>query len=116
MYKTKLNKVQQIFTKQQYDQLLQNGANRDQDHAPVVKFFNAGGQGDWLISEIDPNDPFIAFGLCDLGYPELGDVDLRDFIAYNKSHIFWIERDLHFKGNKPMSHYVNYHVVVGDNG
>jgi hypothetical protein len=30
--------------------LLADGAKRDQDHAPVVKFFNPCGSATWLIS------------------------------------------------------------------
>ncbi len=41
----------------------------------------------YLLSEIYPADPTIAFGLCDLhiGFPELGDVDLMELTeAANK--------------------------------
>ena len=52
---------------------LANGAKRDQDHAPVV-FFNPCGSATWLISEMDPEEPDLLFGSCDLGMqcPELG--------------------------------------------
>ena len=76
-------------------------ANRGKENAdPVVKFFT-GGAATWLISELGDNG--IAFGFCDLGhgYPELGYVDLNELVALGK-----VERDLHFKGTKPMSDYV----------
>jgi len=103
-YKTKLNHVQQLFTKQQYDQLIENSKNPDQDHAPVVKFFNPRGAATWLISELDGPvfSLSVAFGLCDLGMgsPELGYVSLDELVG-----IGYVERDLHFKGIKPMSEY-----------
>jgi len=38
-----------------------------------VHFFNPCGTGDWWITEGSPEgDDFIMFGLCDLGFPELG--------------------------------------------
>jgi hypothetical protein len=58
--------------------LLTDGAKRDQDHAPVVKVFNPCGRATWLISEMDPEEPDLLFGLCDLGIPcpELGSESL----------------------------------------
>jgi hypothetical protein len=43
-----------LLTDELKTKLLANGANRDQDHAPVVKFFNPVGSATWLISEMDP--------------------------------------------------------------
>ena len=61
-------------------ELLANGEARRADPEgerrppirPVVKIF--GGAGTWLIAEMDPDDPDMLFGLCDLGmgFPELG--------------------------------------------
>jgi len=47
---------------------------------PVVKLFTPDGGCTWLLTEIDPEDPDIAFGLCDLGFgcPELGSVSLSE--------------------------------------
>src|SRR4029077_20073114 len=61
--------------------LLRNGKLRQQheqedkpeaDFVPVVKLFTPDGGCTWLLTEIDPEDPDIAFGLCDLGlgHPE----------------------------------------------
>ena len=46
--------------------LLENGKpeNRDQDHPPVVKLFLPNTPCTWLLSEIDYQEPTIAFGLC----------------------------------------------------
>ncbi|MEA3273834.1 MAG: DUF2958 domain-containing protein [Pseudomonadota bacterium] len=41
---------------------------------------HAGRTGTWLLSELYPDDPNVAFGLCDLalGFPELRDVRLSE--------------------------------------
>lgn len=87
--------------------LLANGKNRDKDHAPVVKFFG-GGACTWLISEMDPEEPDILFGLCDLGagFPELGSVSLAELKAIKfRPFGLGVERDLWFKAEHPMSWY-----------
>ncbi len=98
------------------DQLAANGrANQDRieagedtiDHYPVVKLFTPDGGATWLLSETDPEDADIAFGLCDLGlgYPELGSVRLSVLKAHRGRLGLPIERDLHFKANAPLSTY-----------
>jgi hypothetical protein len=95
-----------LLTKVLRAKLEANGANPDKDYAPVVKFFG-GGACTWLLSELDGD---IAFGLCDLGFgcPELGYVSLSE-LASLKFPPFGlpVERDLHFKGDKPLSEYAN---------
>ena len=62
----------------------------------VAKFFNPYGVGTWYMTEYDPKTK-MAFGLCDLGCPELGyfsiaeleDLRIRPFGGK-------IERDRHF--------------------
>src|SRR3546814_15694878 len=59
------------------ERLLANGRislERDHDPLPVVKFFTPDAGATWLLTELDPDHPDIAFGLCDLGLgaPELG--------------------------------------------
>lgn len=63
--------------------------------------------GTWLLSELDPDDPCIAFGLCDLGLqcPELGRVDLRELVAVRGNFGLPVERDRFFKASKPLSAY-----------
>ena len=65
-----------LFTKTQHERLLANGtANAERiaddgnvhDFWPVVKLFTPDANATWLLSEIDPEEPDIAFGLCDLG-------------------------------------------------
>jgi hypothetical protein len=96
-----------LFTAEQLEQLKKNGANRDQDHAPVVKLFTPDANATWLISEIDPDEPQLAFGLCDLnlGFAELGYVDLEEIRSVRGPLGLPVERDLHFEGTYPMSIY-----------
>lgn len=99
-----------IFTQAQLIGLLSNGApeNRDKDHVPVVKLFMTNTACTWLLSEIDPEDHDIAFGLCDLGmgYPELGYVSLRELKdATNPHKLLFLEQDDDFIGKYPMSVY-----------
>jgi hypothetical protein len=42
-------------------------AEDTEDYQPAVKLFCPWGAGTWLLTELDPEDPDIAFGLCDLG-------------------------------------------------
>lgn len=71
-----------LFTQEQYAQLLNNGSsvNRGNDHEPVVKLILPGSKCTWLLTEIDPEESDLAFGLCDLGlgFPELGYVSLTE--------------------------------------
>lgn len=54
------------------------------DHYPVVKLFCIASNAKWLLSEIDPTDKDLAFGLCDLGmgFPELGYVSLEEIASF----------------------------------
>ena len=53
------------------------------DFRPVVTLFVPWGAATWLLTELDPEDPDIAFGLCDLGMqcPELGSVSLSEIAS-----------------------------------
>jgi hypothetical protein len=85
-------------------QLLANGRDSEQDHFPVVKLFNPCGAATWLISAIEPDDPDILFGLCDLGFgfPELGSVRLSELESVRGRLGLGIERDLHFEAKYPL--------------
>lgn len=98
-----------LLTKAHTEKLLKNGQNRDQDHAPVVKLFTPDANATWLLSEIDPEYPDIAFGLCDLGLgsPELGSVSLSEIKSVRGRLGLPVERDLSFTGEYPMSVYAN---------
>lgn len=98
------------------DQMAANGrANQDRieagedtiDFEPVVKLFTPDGGATWLLSETDPEDPDIAFGLADLslGHPELVSVRLSVLKAHRGRLGLPIDRDLHFKPDAPLSTY-----------
>ena len=65
--------------------------------------------GAWLLTEIDPEDPDIAFGLCDLGlgFPELGNVSLSEISAVRGKLGLPVERDLYFTAKKKLSAYAD---------
>ena len=77
------------------------------DVFPVVKLFTPWGSATWLLSELDPEDEDIAFGLCDLGFgcPELGSVRLSELEAVRGPGGLAIERDLHFRATKSLTAY-----------
>ena len=88
-----------LFTKAQRERLLANGARRGADHVPVVRLFNPTGAGTWLLTELDAEEPEIGFGLADLGmgFPELGDISLREISQFRGLMGLGIERDLYFR-------------------
>lgn len=77
------------------------------DPWPVVKLFTANAGCTWLLTELDPEEPNRAFGLCDLGlgYPELGWVDLDELGSACRSKGVLLERDLWFKPRRSLSEY-----------
>jgi hypothetical protein len=91
------------------NKLLENGHpdNRDKDHFPVVKFFMEDAQARWLLTELDPDDQDIAFGLCDLGlgFPELGYVLLTELASIGGKLGLPVIRDKQFEAKYPISVY-----------
>jgi hypothetical protein len=96
------------------NRLLRNGRVRQQqelmgeaepDFLPVVKLFTPDGGCTWLLTEIDPENPDIAFGLCDLGFgcPELGSVSLSELESVRGRLGLPIERDLYFTATQTLS-------------
>lgn len=100
-----------FITDEQRALLLANGReslqNPDFDPAPVVKLFTPDADATWLLTEIDPDEPDHAFGLCDLGLgmPEIGWVSLSELAAVRGRLGLPIERDLHFRAEKRLSAY-----------
>jgi hypothetical protein len=101
-----------MFLASQMTKLLKNGAASAAseggiDHKPVVKLFNPVGAATWLLSEIDPNNPDIAFGLCDLGTgePELGYVSISELSGLRLRFRQKIERDMYFTADKTLGEY-----------
>lgn len=105
-----------LITETQRQKLLANGRKQRAaidsgteplDFAPVVKFFAPDANATWLLTELEPGDPGIAFGLCDLGMgcPELGYVSLTELAAVRGPLGLHVERDLHFNADKSISAY-----------
>ena len=110
----------ELITPELRQRLLVNGeASRDNPHFdphPVVKWFNLCGAATWLITELDPNDEDTAYGLGDLGTgtPELGHVSVRELTSIRLMRgTLGIERDLHWKANKPLSAYARLARLAG---
>ena len=108
-----------LITDEQHAQLLANGRQscdrEDFDPAPVVKLFTPDGCATWLLSEIDPDDPDHAFGLCDLGqgFPELGYVSLDELSTVRGRLGLPIERDRHFEADKSIGRYAREARMAG---
>jgi len=77
------------------------------DFEPVVKLFTPDGNATWLLTELDPNGEYLAFGLCDLGLgePELGYVSLHELAAARGSLGLPLERDLYFAPTRTIAAY-----------
>jgi hypothetical protein len=103
-----------LLTDEIRETMLANGrANIDRedpvDFNPTVKVFCPWGAATWLLTELDPEDPDIAFGLCDLGLgcPELGSVRISELEDICGPLGLRIERDLTFTPNKTLSAYAD---------
>lgn len=107
-----------FLTPSSREQLLVNGrANRREDglpreddaidHKPVVKLFTPDANCTWLLTELDPDEPTEAFGLCDLGLgcPELGYVSLSELESVRGPLNLAVECDLYFVADKTISAY-----------
>lgn len=112
-----------LLTKELERKLLANGKAQNavrgtdqvMDFEPVVKLFYPAGSATWLLTELDPENPTIAFGLCDLGmgFPELGYVDLDELRSFRGRAGLSIERDLWFRAKGPLSQYAEAASVHG---
>ena len=105
-----------LLTNDIHDRLLKNGRIRTElaqsgeataDFIPVVKLFTPDAGCTWLLTEADPEDPDLAFGLCDLGIgsPELGSVRISELESVRGPLGLGIERDIHFTATKTISAY-----------
>lgn len=106
-----------LLTKDIREQLIANGKKQEPvrgtdeeiDFKPAVKLFTPDAGCTWLLTELDPDDPDIAFGLCDLGVgcPELGSVRISELAQIRGRLGLPVERDLHFKADKTLSQYAS---------
>jgi hypothetical protein len=104
-----------LLTKALREKLLRNGKAQQEakargdwiDFPPVVKLFTPDAQATWLLTELYPTDPDIAFGLCDLGLgiPELGDVRISEIEQVRGPFGLPVERDLHVTADKTITEY-----------
>jgi hypothetical protein len=91
----------QLLTKAQKEKMIKNhfaqiNSDGTKDFKAVVKLFNPTGNGTWYLSELDPESN-TAYGLCDLGTPEMGYVSLDELSNIKVSMGLGIERDRWFK-------------------
>jgi hypothetical protein len=95
----------ELMTKKQEEQLVKNHklqeANPDKDmkNKAVIKLFNPTGLGTWYASEYDP-ETRIAFGVADLGFPEMGSFAMHELEELKLPFGLKIERDRSFPENK----------------
>jgi Protein of unknown function (DUF2958) len=106
----------ELLTSEQERQLRANGAKNGsrivrnlepEDFRPVVKLFCPWGAATWLLTELDPNEPDIGFGLCDLGmgFPEIGSVSLSELASIRGPGGLQIERDVCFTPSHTLQGY-----------
>lgn len=101
-----------ILTAEDIEQLLANGRTNaahgnTEDVKPVVKLFAPWGAATWLLTELDPHDPDLAFGLCDLGFgcPEIGSVRISEIESFTGPGGLRIERDRFFYATDTLRRY-----------
>lgn len=98
-----------FFTQTIRQKLLANGARSAAgeviDPIPVVKLFTPDANAIWLLTEIDPINPDIAFGLCDLGLgcAELGSVSLNEIRNLRGPMGLSVERDKIYSESRTLS-------------
>lgn len=109
----------QLITDEQFDILLENARKSATDPAfdpqPVVKLFTPDGSATWLISAVDPDDPDILEGLCDLGLGcvEFGTVRLSEIRDVRGALGLPVERDVYFVADRPISAYASLAMKMG---
>ncbi|MDM0117276.1 DUF2958 domain-containing protein [Variovorax sp. J22R133] len=100
-----------LITDDQQAVLRANGeaarTTRDFDPAPVVKLFTPDAGATWLLGAIDPENPDLAYGLCDtgVGFPEIGWVSLAELRTVRGCMDLPVTRDTHFQAGKRLSAY-----------
>ena len=108
-----------LFLDDDLARLRENGARRrtepDFDPTPVLKLFTPDAGATWLLTEIDPDDPDLAYGLCDLGvgFPELGSVRLSEIHGVRGALGLTVERDRSFTARFPVSEYARLAARLG---
>ena len=77
------------------------------DFFPVVKLIAPNSGAKWLLTELDPENEDIVFGLCDLGdgSPELGYLSLAELASLRWSLDLPVERDRSFEASQGLLAY-----------
>ena len=83
------------------------------DFRPIVKLFTPDAAATWLLTEIDPEDSDIAFGLCDLGTPEIGNVSLNELASVRGKLGLPVERDRYFRAEYTLAEYADAAAKAG---
>lgn len=102
-----------LITEAQHRQMLVNGhrssSTPEHDPMPVVRLYVVGGNALWLLAEVDPDDPDVAFGLCDPGdgFPTLGTVRLSALEGLAERGMI-VARDTGFVATSPISRYAEH--------
>jgi hypothetical protein len=91
------------------------GTKAEKDFWPVVKLFYPAGPATWLLTELDPEDEDVAWGLADLGMgcPEFGTVRISELESFRGSFGLGIERDRFFEAKAPVSRYIEAASAAG---
>ena len=87
----------------------------DIDFVPVVKLFTPDGSATWLLTEMDPEDHDIVYGVCDLGLGcvEYGPVRVSELRVIRGKLMLPVERDRYFSCDKPASEFLNRTSLAG---
>ncbi|GAA3913589.1 DUF2958 domain-containing protein [Chitinophaga oryziterrae] len=105
--------MKHLFTNTQYQQLLQNGSNKIKrwDLHPVAKLTMPGHAFSWLLTDIDPQDPNVGYGLYIEfdGFIAYGSVDLKELLTIKDEMGFGIENDPSFNAKFSLEVYKSAH-------
>jgi hypothetical protein len=93
------------------EQLPLKGTREERDFQPVCKLFLPWTSGTWLLTEMD--DDGLAFGLADLGYPEMGYVSLDELWEVKGPAGLRVERDIHWRAKMTLSEYASQARIDG---
>lgn len=109
--------MQEWFTEEERALMLARGAERPDDTVtpPIARLFQPDGPGVWLLSELDPDNPDRAYGLCDLGFgaPELGDFSLEELAKMRGPLGLPVERDRAFRPRFVLDELARLAVIAG---
>lgn len=95
------------------ERLLNNGRmiarTGDDDREPIIKLMTPDAGATWLLVSIDPDDPDLGHGLCDLGLgtPEVGSVRISEIASIRGAFGLPVERDLHFQADGTLGWYAS---------